>query len=229
LLELEWELLIELRAVADPAKASSMQKYMKSAMPYLGVQTPLLRSVCKKVFAENRFQAFEAWRDGCLFLWRNAKFREQRYAALELTGHRFYRDYQTMDTLPLYEEMIVTGAWWDYVDPIASHRLGGLLRRHRKPMSEEMRQWSRSKDRWKRRGAILCQLNFKEQTDLALLYECIEPSLGSNEFFLQKAIGWALRQYAWAQPREIQRYVRVHADRLSPLSIREALKNIANR
>jgi 3-methyladenine DNA glycosylase AlkD len=88
-----------------------------------------------------------------------------------------------------------------------------------------MLAWSRAKDMWKRRSAILCQLSFKNETDLDLLYACIEPSLGSKEFFLQKAIGWALRQYAWTNPREVQRYVRAHADEMSPLSKREALKN----
>ena len=79
---------------------------------------------------------------------------------------------------------------------------------------------------WKRRTAILSQLTFKKDTDLKLLYDCIEPSIESKEFFLRKAIGWALRQYAWTDPKEIQRYVRVNETRLSPLSRREALKNL---
>jgi 3-methyladenine DNA glycosylase AlkD len=93
-------------------------------------------------------------------------------------------------------------------------------------MRSKMLQWSRSRNLWKRRSAILCQLSFKNETDLDLLYAAIEPSLGSKEFFLQKAIGWALRQYAWTDPREVRRYVRANADRLSALSKREALKNI---
>jgi len=89
-----------------------------------------------------------------------------------------------------------------------------------------MLAWSRSRNLWKRRSAILCQLSFKHETDLDLLYACMEPSLNSREFFLRKAIGWALRQYAWTDPGEVQRYVREHADRLSSLSRREALKNV---
>jgi 3-methyladenine DNA glycosylase AlkD len=89
-----------------------------------------------------------------------------------------------------------------------------------------MRAWSRSEDVWKRRTSILCQLGFKKDTDLKLLYGCIEPSLGSKEFFLRKAIGWALRQYAWTNPEEVRRYVRNNTARLSPLSRREAMKNI---
>ena len=82
---------------------------------------------------------------------------------------------------------------------------------------------------WKRRTSIICQLGFKRDTDLDLLYACIRPSLGSKEFFLRKAIGWALRQYAWTDPGEVQRYVRDHEGKLSPLSRREALKNVSVR
>jgi len=126
----------------------------------------------------------------------------------------------------MYEELIVTGAWWDYVDNIASQRIGPILRAYPGPMRRKMLAWSRSKDMWKRRTSILCQLGFKAETDLELLYACIEPSLGSREFFLQKAIGWALRQYAWTDGAEIQRYVQRQRARLSALSCREALKNI---
>ena len=221
--------LAELQAVADSAKAAPMQKYMKSAMPFLGVAAPQLRTTCNRVFAAHVLHTPGQWRDACLFLWRNAHFREQRHAAITLTGYKLYREFQTPVALPMYEEMIVTGAWWDYVDEIASHRLGPLLGMRPKQMRPKMLQWSRSKNMWKRRSAILCQLSFKGETDLPLLYECIQPSLDSPEFFLRKAIGWALRQYAWTDPREIQRYVKQHADRLSALSTREALKNIQKR
>jgi 3-methyladenine DNA glycosylase AlkD len=89
-----------------------------------------------------------------------------------------------------------------------------------------MLRWSRDKDIWKRRSSIICQLGFKQDTDLDLLYACIEPSLDSDEFFLRKAIGWALRQYAWTDPDEVIRYVNAHEGSLSGLSKREALKNV---
>ena len=92
-----------------------------------------------------------------------------------------------------------------------------------------MRAWSRSKNLWLRRSAILCQLTFKEKTDLRLLYDCIEPAIGEKEFFLRKAIGWALRQHAWTDSDEVIRYVNENKSRLSSLSIREALKNCASR
>ena len=124
----------------------------------------------------------------------------------------------------MYEEMIVSGAWWDLVDGLAKHRLGLLLRRHPAPMRTAMLEWSRCDDLWKRRSAILCQLAFKADTDLELLTACLAPSLDSREFFLQKAIGWALRQHAWTDPDWVRAYVQEHE--LRPLSRREALKNL---
>jgi len=216
----------ELKRRADSEKAPQMRAYMKSAMPYLGVQTPRLREACRLVFHAHRLASFDDWRDTVLALWHGAHFREERYAALVLTGERSYRDYQTLDALPLYEELIVTGAWWDYVDLIASQRIGPLLRRYPGRMKRTLRAWSRSKDLWKRRTAILCQLSFKADTDLGLLYDCIEPNLADREFFVRKAIGWALRQHAWTDAGEVQRYVAKNRARLSPLSMREALKNV---
>jgi 3-methyladenine DNA glycosylase AlkD len=206
-----------------------MQAYMKSTMPYLGIPTPLRQKVCNRVFAANILQASAAWREACLAIWRNAQYREERYAAIDLAEYRLYDEFQTLSTLPMYEEMIVDGAWWDYVDRIASRRFGLLLRRYPRQLRQKMLNWSRSRNLWKRRTSILCQLGFGEQTDLTLLYACIAPSLASREFFLCKAIGWALRQLAWSNPGEVIRYVRTHRDELSSLSIREATRNISGR
>jgi 3-methyladenine DNA glycosylase AlkD len=90
-----------------------------------------------------------------------------------------------------------------------------------------MRLWSRGPNLWKRRVSIICQLGFREGTDLELLYDCIEANLDDREFFVRKAIGWALRDYAWHDPVEVDRYVRAHESRLSGLSRREATKNLA--
>ncbi len=215
-----------LRRVAEPARAAPMQAYAKSSMPYLGVTAVPLRRVCREVFADVELPTAAAWRRAVLELWRGARFREERYCAIELTGVKRFEPFQGLAALPMYEEMIVTGAWWDLVDGIAGHRLGALLLRFPREMKKEMLAWSRSDDLWKRRSAILCQLTFKKDTDLGLLYATIEPALASKEFFLRKAIGWALRQYAWTDPKEVRRYVREHEDRLSPLSRREALKNL---
>ena len=218
-------LLREFKRVADPDRAIGAQAYMKSTMPFIGVATTPMRRICQQVFATGDRITAEAWRDEVLALWRGAKYREERYAAIELTGLKRYRMLQTLDALPMYEEMIVTGAWWDYVDAIASKRVGAfLLRDFPKQMKGEMRRWSVDENMWKRRTSILCQLTLTKDTDLDLLYDCIEPSRTSKEFFLRKAIGWALRQYAWTDADEVQRYVASHE--LSPLSRREALKNV---
>jgi len=214
-----------LRRVAQPEKAKPMQSYMKSSMPYHGVPTPVADNVFKSVFSPLEFPDSESWRRAILDIWRNARFREERYGAIALARQRRFAAYQTIEALPMYEEMIVTGAWWDFVDTIAAHGIGGLLRNDKLRVSRTMLRWSRSPDMWKRRTSILCQLTFKTDTDLKLLFACIEPSLDSPEFFLRKAIGWALRQYAWTNPGEVRRYVEKNVTRLSALSRREALKN----
>jgi 3-methyladenine DNA glycosylase AlkD len=203
-----------------------MLAYMKSTMPFHGVAAPRLRAICKRAFAEHAVVSAEDWRHDVLALWRGARFREERYAAIELARDRRARPFQTMEALPMYEEMITSGAWWDLVDTIASHLLSAILTNEPKKMRRAMLAWSRDVDMWKQRSAILCQLPFKSKTDLELLYACIEPSLGRTEFFLRKAIGWALRAYAWTDAAEVVRFVRANEARLSPLSVREALNNV---
>lgn len=215
---------LALTEVADPAKAPVMQAYMKSAMPFLGVQAAPRRAALRAVFAEHRIESAPEWRRAVLTLWREAEFREERYAAIELSGFRYYRRWQTLYTVPMYEEMIVTGAWWDLVDEIAINRIGPLLRDFPETMRPLMLEWAHDGDLWKRRTAILCQNKFGRQTDTGLLYACIEPSLSDIDFFARKAIGWALREYAKVNPREVIRYV--EAKGISGLSRREALKNL---
>ena len=211
---------------ADPVKAAAMQAYMKSAMPFLGVQTPQQARIYRAVFAAHPLATFSEWRDTALALWRGAQYREERYAAIALTGERRYWLFQTLDVLLLYEEMIVTGAWWDFVDTLAIHRIGDLLRSHPAPMRDIMLAWSRDADRWKRRTAILCQNASKSATDENLLFACIAPNLGDQDFFIRKAIGWALREYARVDPSIVRRYVNERAAEMSPLSQREALKHL---
>jgi 3-methyladenine DNA glycosylase AlkD len=202
-----------------------MQRYMKSTMPYYGVSAPVQRRIWREVFGEHTVGSCEELREAALELWRHARYREERYAAIGLTDLPRYRACQTLEAVPMYEEMIVTGAWWDYVDVIATHHLGDVLRNERARMNRLMRRWARDRHLWKRRAAVLCQIRFKADTDLDLLYACIEPNVDDEDFFIRKAIGWALRQYAWTDAREVSRYVDANRDRLSPLSVREALKH----
>jgi 3-methyladenine DNA glycosylase AlkD len=193
---------------------------MKSEMPYLGVRMPDLRRAWRTLLDEVPVRDETEFQTALHELWDEAEFREERYTGLALLER--YPEYVT---LPLLERLIVEGAWWDLVDTLAK-RVGELLRRDHR-LTAEMRRWSCDPNLWKRRVAIICQLGFKSDTDLGLLYDCIEPNLADREFFVRKAIGWALRDYAWHDPREVDRYVWEHADRLSGLSRREATKNLA--
>lgn len=217
----------ELAKAGDPERAAGMQAYMKSTMPFHGVPSPVMRKICKAVFAAHPIPDAASWRDDVLGIFRGAKRREEWYAAVELCADKRARPFQHVDALPLYDEIITGAAWWDVVDLVASHQLGAILRNDPAPMKKKMLAWSRDANMWRARSAILCQLGFKGDTDVDLLYACIEPSIGSKEFFLRKAIGWALRQLAWTDPREVQRYVAKNRDRLSNLSVREALKNVS--
>jgi 3-methyladenine DNA glycosylase AlkD len=216
-----------LAAVADPDKAPQMQAYMKSALPYLGVPNAPRMAICKAVFADLAWPDSASWQADVLAIWRAASFREERYCAIALSNVRQARAFQTMDALAMYEEMIVTGAWWDYVDEIATNRLGLILKADPNRMKPVMLGWARGEDMWKRRSAILCQLHAKTGTDRHFLKACMAPSLSSKEFFLRKGIGWALRHFARTDPDWVRAYVAEHEAVLSPLSKREALKHLS--
>lgn len=215
-----------LMAVADTARAPQMQAYMKSAMPYMGVGAVPMRQACKAIFADLRYAYAQSWQADVLAIWRGAQYREEYYATIELCATRAARPFQRIAALPVYEEMITIGAWWDTTDAIASNQLHDILRNDRPAMTKAMLGWSNHANMWLRRSAIICQLKAKGNTDLDLLYAAIAPSLRSKEFFLRKAIGWALRQYAKTDPAEVRRYVAANDGQLSNLSKREALKNI---
>jgi 3-methyladenine DNA glycosylase AlkD len=213
---------------ANPSKAAETQAYMKSSMPYRGVYTPIQRAMYRELFPRYPITLFDDWQDTILTLWNEASFREERYAALALVGARGYVAFRTLGALPLYVELIVSGAWWDLVDGLATHEVGDLLRRYPVEMKPTLLGWSRGADPWLRRTAIISQVSFKDETDQALLYACIEPNLAERGFFLRKAIGWALREYAKAAPAAVRAYVAEHEQALSGLSKREALKHLAD-
>jgi 3-methyladenine DNA glycosylase AlkD len=206
-----------------------MQRYMKSAMPYRGITSPVLREACRAIFVQFPLVSEREWRTTIRSLWDEAAYREERYAALELVGYRGYAAFRTLEALPLYQQLIVSGAWWDLVDGLATHEIGDLLRRYPAEMRGQLLAWSRGDDAWLRRSSIICQVSFKRSTDQALLYACIQPSLAERDFFLRKAIGWALREYAKADPEAVRSYVAEHANQLSGLSRREALKYVPTR
>jgi len=163
-------------------------------------------------------------------LWDEAAYREERYAAMALASHRHYLAHQDPDSLGLYRHLVVTGAWWDHVDPLASHSVGRILAAHRDVVTPLVLTWSGADDLWLRRTAILCQLHHRADTDLRLLSHVITANLAGSrfgsEFFVRKAIGWALRQHARTDPAWVRRFVAEHDAGLSSLSRREALKHL---
>ena len=156
-------------------------------------------------------------------LWREAEFREERYAATDLLGVRAARG--RPQTLPLCTEMIVTGAWWDHVDAV-SGLIAAVLTAHPAAVEPMVRRWSIDPDRWLRRSSIICQLGARSSTDRALLADVIDANLADREFFVRKAIGWALRQYARPDPEWVRSFVADRRNTLSPLSYREAVKHL---
>lgn len=214
-----------LAEVADPAKAPGMQAYMKSSMPYRGVPKPIRAKLLKPIFAENPLPDRVTFSHAAETLWREAEFREERYAAIDLTGLREYAPWQDAELIPLYEEMIVTGAWWDYVDEVAIRRIGPILLAEPAQVTPIMAGWAYDSDLWRRRTAVICQVGAKAATDTALLTQTIEATLEDRDFFLRKGIGWALRDYAKTDPDWVRRFVADHPG-LSTLSHREALKHL---
>jgi 3-methyladenine DNA glycosylase AlkD len=214
-----------LAELADPVKAAEMRAYMKSAMPFRGVAKPARSVLLKRVLADRILPDRVTYSATVLTLWREAEFREERYAALDLSGYREYRRWQDPGLVPMYEEMIVTGAWWDHVDELAIRRVGPILRSARVEVTPIMLRWAADHDLWRRRTAIICQVGAKEDTDTDLLTRAIEPAIAEPEFFLRKGIGWALRDYAKTSPDWVRSFVDDHPA-LSGLSRREALKHI---
>lgn len=178
------------------------------------------------MFAEASSPSRDVWVEAVLALWRTARFREERYAAIELSGDRRFRAFQRRTSSPCTRSSS-TGAWWDLVDPVATRRIGPLVLAYPREVGEAMRAWAHADDLWKRRAAIICQVTARARTDVELLAACMEPSLGERDFFLRKGIGWALREYAKTDPEWVAAYVRRAGERLSPPSRRLATRHLA--
>ena len=216
----------ELAAAGDPGRAPAMQEYMKSDMPYYGVRLPDVRRICRPIFAAHPIESADAFDGTVERLFAGASHREERYAAAELAKHRLYRTYQTPDRLPLYRRLIIAGGWWDTVDDIASNLIGPILVAHPTEVRPIVLGWATDQNLWVRRTAIIAQLGAKQRTDLTLLTQAIDANAGDTDFFIRKAIGWALRQYARTDPAWVRAFVAAREDQLSGLSKREALKHL---
>jgi 3-methyladenine DNA glycosylase AlkD len=221
-----------LAGAGDPERAAQQQAYMKSELPYAGLAAPELRALLRPLLAEHRFIDRAQWEAAVLELWDDATHREEWYAAVALLRHGAYRHWVDPDLLPLLEHLVRSGAWWDVVDEIASHLVGQVLLDHRTEVTPVMDAWAVDADSlWVRRTAMLAQLRHAERTDTDLLERVLVANLDDTaygkEFFVRKALGWALRQHARTDPAWVRTFVGTHADRLSGLSRREAHKHLA--
>jgi 3-methyladenine DNA glycosylase AlkD len=212
----------ELGALADPELAPAMAAYMKVAengtLPFLGIRRPVVRRTARALAKGRDPDEVLA---AVVALWDTATRREQRYAAQDLLSLRWTSG--RIDLLDLHRHHVVTGAWWDHVDETA-HRIADLVATHPDELGATLRGWSTDEDRWLRRVAILGQLGLRDEVDLDLLADVIEPNRADPEFFIRKAIGWALRDVARWNPDWVRAYA--DATELSPLSRREALKHL---
>ena len=208
---------------ADPVKAAQMAAYMKTDVPFYGAQKATRRPVHRE--AVRRFPPADRseYRQAVLALW-SRPHREERYVAIDYAGS--FPRYITLSSIPLYRKMIVEGAWWDSVDSIAIHLVGQVLLNQRDATTPKVRAWIEDPDMWLRRSAIIGQIGHKGATDTDLLFEACARRMHETEFFIRKAIGWALRDYARTNPCAVITFVMEHRDELSGLSFREATKHL---
>ena len=204
---------------ADPGQAEPMKRYMRDQFDFLGIKTPARRALLKDYVRTHRAEVRNRLRPVVLSLWRRQE-REYQYAAVDLLD-RFSKDLTPHD-LPMLETLITSKSWWDTVDGLATKIVGDLLDKNPASIEPNVTRWRASDNFWIRRTAILFQLKFRERTDERLLFSIVRENADSSEFFIQKAIGWALREYSKTEAESVRRFVL--SEPLAPLSKREALK-----
>jgi 3-methyladenine DNA glycosylase AlkD len=211
-----------LAAEADAERAAGMAAYLKTDMPFYGVSSPVRRQIVKQL---GRFapETNDEYRSQVTALWEQPH-REEKYLAIEWA--RRHRTFITFENIDLYERMIAQGAWWDLVDDIAANLVGTVVRADLDRMRPVLERWLSGDDLWLRRTVIICQLKSKDETDTALLFDACERTAHESDFFIRKAIGWALRQHSRVDPEAVRGFVERHHDDLSGLSRREATKHL---
>jgi 3-methyladenine DNA glycosylase AlkD len=207
---------------ANPSQAELMKKYMRDQFEYLGIKSPQFSALLKDFIGQNGLPPLDKLDVISRELWSLPQ-RELQYAAMSLMG-KLEKKVEP-EFITTIEYLLVTKSWWDTVDALASHAVGTQFKRFPDVCEKYLKKWRKSDNFWLRRTTMLFQLGYKEETDFDLLCELIKENLGSDEFFINKAIGWALRQYAHTNPAPVKKFVKATKE-LHPLSRREALKNI---
>jgi len=213
------EIYALLRENADEEQAAKMSAYMKDRFLFAGIPKPRLKELIRPYLAASAKQPLD-W-ELVFALWE-IDYREAQYIALE------YLQKQNKKLLPSdierLKRLIVTRSWWETVDSLDA--LVGELVKKDAALGETMLEWAADENLWLRRAAIDFQQRFKDDTDTELLGRIIEMNLGSSEFFINKAIGWSLREYAKVNAEWVSLFVEKHRDKMAPLSIREAEKHL---
>lgn len=207
---------------ANPAQAGPMKKYMRDQFEYLGIKSPQNAILMRDFIKEQGLPQLDQLDLVSSELWSLPQ-REFQYAAMTLIG-KLEKQLEP-EFITTIEYLITDKSWWDTVDLLASHAIGSQFKRFPKVKEKYLKKWRKSDNFWLRRTTLLFQLGYKKETDFDLLCEIVRENLGSDEFFINKAIGWALRQYAHTNPVPVKKFVKATRE-LHPLSRREALKNI---
>lgn len=204
-------------AAADPVAATSMEAYMRNQFPFLGLPTPRLRELLKPFIAQARKEAKNQGidRDFVESCWQ-APEREFQYNALDYLVA--LKKYLTPEDINWLRTLVERKSWWDTIDRL-DLLVGDVLWRH--PNNALILSWAQDTNMWVRRVAIDHQRPRKDQTDTALLEEILTLNFGSKEFFINKAIGWALREYSKTNPQWVAAFIARHRENMAPLSIRE--------
>jgi 3-methyladenine DNA glycosylase AlkD len=206
---------------ADPEIAAGQAAYMKGKFGFFGIKSPLRRSLTRQFLKEHGHPPADRLEGVVRSAWKQPQ-REFQYTGMELLGARAKK--AGPEILPLAEELILDRSWWDTVDHLAVHVVGEVLRRHRPLIPEYNARWLRSGELWWQRTALIFQLQYKTETDVGILFANVRELAGHPDFFIRKGIGWALRQYARIDPRAVKGLL--EEVRLSPLSVREAMKHL---
>ncbi|MCZ2289781.1 MAG: DNA alkylation repair protein [Anaerolineales bacterium] len=207
---------------ANPAQAAPMKKYMRDQFEYLGIKSPQFKILMKEHIAAHGLPPAEELDAIARELWE-LPHREFQYAATSLIGRMEKK--LPKGFAPTFERLITHKSWWDTVDTLAGGSVGVHFQRFPDVREKYLAKWRKSDNFWLRRVCILFQLNYKEETDFDLLRGIIHENLGSKEFFINKAIGWSLRQYARTDPQAVKKFVKA-TPALHPLSQREAMKHL---
>ena len=210
----------ELEARADDARALDMSKYMKNKFSFFGVQAPIRDEICKPYFKEAKKTKKIDWNfiECC---WEHNK-RECQYVAAHYL--KSMQKFLVVDDLEKLKNLVIKKSWWDTVDTLDG--VIGSLIYHDEILKEKILKWSIDDNIWLRRVAIDHQLLQKDKTDTILLEKILVNNLNQNEFFINKAIGWALRDYSKTNPEWVKNFIEKYKKNMAQLSIREASKYI---